>query len=272
MARPTLMSRRRALARLLLAGVTGLAALTLVACAGPSTPSANGARSPHSSTPNTSRPRPSRSATPFPVPTPTFDKTAHSVDDPSSIWFVVNKPRAIVPARYEPADLVYPDVVNINHQPMRQETATALLALFAAGKAEAGLDFSVQSAYRPFDSQKSIYDSDVASHGVGWADNYTARPGHSEHQTGLAVDISAVPAKCSLDPCFAETPHAQWLKTNAWRFGFLLRYPAEKVDVTGYSFEPWHFRYIGVPLATEMHTTGVSTLEEFFGVKGGTAY
>jgi D-alanyl-D-alanine carboxypeptidase len=81
-----------------------------------------------------------------------------------------------------------------------------------------------------------------------------------------------VPANCSLDACFGTTPQGQWLAANAWRFGFLLRYPADKVDVTGYTYEPWHFRYIGVDLATEMHNTGVTTLEEFFGVPGGTVY
>jgi hypothetical protein len=100
----------------------------------------------------------------------------------------------------------------------------------------------------------------------------TAPPGHSEHQTGLAVDISAIPPICSLDACFAQTPHGQWLAANAWRFGFVLRYPADKVAVTGFTFEPWHFRYIGVPLATEMHISGVKTLEEFFGLAGGTKY
>jgi D-alanyl-D-alanine carboxypeptidase len=173
---------------------------------------------------------------------------------------------------YTPPALVYPDVAYVNRQPMRPEVAEALVAMFNAGKAEAGLDFSVQSAYRAFDSQTRVYDDDVASHGQAYADTDTARPGHSEHQTGLAVDISAVPAKCSLDACFAQTPQGEWLAANAWRFGFLLRYPADKVAVTGFAFEPWHYRYIGVPLATRLRETGVTTLEEFFGVPGGTEY
>jgi D-alanyl-D-alanine carboxypeptidase len=201
-----------------------------------------------------------------------FDKTAQSIDDPASTWVVANKARALKPQGYVPADLVYPDVRYVNRQPMRQEVATALVAMFAAGKAEAGLDFSVQSAYRSYDSQVRVYNDDVARNGQAFADTDTARPGHSEHQTGLAVDISAVPAKCSLAACFAQTPQGEWLAANAWRFGFLLRYPADKVPVTGFTFEPWHFRYIGVSLAAQLHTTGVTTLEEFFGVPGGTSY
>jgi D-alanyl-D-alanine carboxypeptidase len=201
-----------------------------------------------------------------------FDRTAQSIDDPASTWVVVNKPRGLKPHEFVPADLVYPDVTFVNRQPMRQEVATALVAMFAAGKAEAGLDFSVQSAYRSYDSQVRVYNDDVARNGQAFADTDTARPGHSEHQTGLAVDISAVPAACSLSACFAQTPQGQWLAANAWRFGFLLRYPADKVPVTGFTFEPWHYRYIGVPLATQLHQTGVSTLEEFFTVPGGTTY
>lgn len=219
-----------------------------------------------------SRPISSVTATPIPIPTPTFDKAALSIDDPASIWVVANKSRALNPRTFVPPDLVYPDVPNINGQPMRQATADAIVAMFAAGSSEAGLQFSVQSAYRSYDTQVRVYNADVAANGQAYADTDTARPGTSEHQTGLAVDISAVPANCSLDACFGTTPQGQWLAANAWRFGFLLRYPADKVDVTGYTYEPWHFRYVGVELATEMHRAGVTTLEEFFGVPGGTVY
>jgi zinc D-Ala-D-Ala carboxypeptidase len=219
-----------------------------------------------------SRPAPAVPQAPSPLPTPSFDKAARSIDDPSSIWVVANKSRALAPLGYAPPDLVFPDVVYVNHQPMRQEVATALTGMFAVGGQEAGLQFSVQSAYRSYETQVSVYDDDVAANGQAYADTDTARPGTSEHQTGLAVDISAVPASCSLDACFGTTPQGQWLAANAWRFGFLLRYPADKVAVTGYTYEPWHFRYIGVDLATQLHETGITTLEEFFGVPGGTVY
>ena len=247
--------------------------LALSACAGaaPAAPASHRRPSHPPKAHATHTPR----ALPTATPTPTalgFDKTAQPIDDPNSTWVVVNKVRPLNPIDFTPLSLVYPDVTYVNHQPMRPEVAEALVAMLKAGKAEAGLDFSVQSAYRSFESQTRVYDDDVARHGQPYADTDTARPGHSEHQTGLAVDISAVPAKCSLDACFADTPQGRWLAANAWRFGFLLRYPADKVAVTGFTFEPWHFRYIGVPLATELHATNVSTLEEFFGVPGGTEY
>lgn len=229
-------------------------------------------RPPHSPKPDSTHvPR----AVPTESPPPTsvgFDRTAQSTDDPNSTWVVVNKARPLNPIDFTPPSLVYPDVTYVNRQPMRPEVADALVAMFHAGKTEADLDFSVQSAYRSFESQTRVYDDDVARHGQAHADSETARPGHSEHQTGLAVDISAVPAKCSLDACFAQTPQGEWLAANAWRFGFLLRYPADKVVVTGFTFEPWHFRFIGVPLATQLRAAGVSTLEEFFSVPGGTEY
>lgn len=217
-------------------------------------------------------PRPTPTVTATPAPVQTFNKSEYSVGDPGSPWVVANKTHALNPSEYVPPDLVYPDVNYVNHQPMRQETASALVAMFQSGENEAGLQFSVQSAYRSYDTQVEVYGDDVAAHGQQFADTDTARPGTSEHQTGLAVDISAVPADCSLDACFGTTVQGHWLAANAWRFGFLLRYPADKVAVTGYTYEPWHFRYIGVDLSTQLHNTGVTTLEEFFGVPGGTIY
>jgi D-alanyl-D-alanine carboxypeptidase len=219
-----------------------------------------------------SSPSTALAATPTPVPTPSFDRGAYSIDDPASIWVVVNKSRALNPVDAVPPDLVQPPVPNINGQPVRKPVSDALAALFDAAKSEAGLDLTLQSGYRSFDTQVSVYDEDVAANGQAYADTDTARPGHSEHQTGLAVDISAASGRCSLDACFGQTDEGRWLAANAWRFGFLLRYPQDKVAVTGFTYEPWHFRYVGVPLATELHETGVTTLEEYFGVPGGESY
>lgn len=219
------------------------------------------------SSPATPPSTPSTSPTP-----PPFNKAAASIDDPASPWVVVNKSRALQPPAFVPTSLRFANVPYVNRQPSVPAVATALEQMFAAGKAEAGLDFSVQSAYRSYDSQVRVYNDDVAQNGVAYADTDTARPGHSEHQTGLAVDISAVPARCSLDACFAQTPQGVWLAANAYRFGFLLRYPADKVAVTGFTFEPWHFRYIGTALAVELRAKRITTLEEFFGVPGGTQY
>ena len=89
----------------------------------------------------------------------------------------------------------------------------------------------------------------------------------SQHSYGLAIDINALPDQgCALEPCWGDTPHAQWLAANAYRFGFIVRYPDGKTDITGYEYEPYHMRYVGIELATEMHNTGITTLEEFFGL------
>ena len=254
-------------------GAVILGGLTGRAASGEPTPTASAVASatPPTGTP-TQPPRPSPSTTPDPAPAPTFDRAARSIDDPNSIWVVVDKLRPLNPTDYAPDDLVEVPIPFANPPQLRQEASDAVVAMFSAFTAETGLALQSQSAYRSFDSQTRVYNNDVGNLGQAGADLSTARPGTSEHQTGLTIDISAQPGQCSLDACFADTPHGQWLAANAWRFGFLLRYPADKIPVTGYEFEPWHFRYIGIDLATEMHSEGVTTLEEFFGLPAAPSY
>lgn len=210
---------------------------------------------------------------PTPTPTPTFDAAAQSIDDPNSYWVVADKLRPLNPVDWEPPDLVEVPVAYANQPFLRQAASDAVVAMFAAFATESGgLQMQSQSAYRSYSTQESVYAGWVASLGQAGADLTSARPGHSEHQTGLSIDVSASPANCTLDQCFADTPQGQWLATEAWRFGFVLRYPNGKTDVTGYEFEPWHMRYVGVELATELHSTGVQTLEEFFGLPAAPDY
>jgi D-alanyl-D-alanine carboxypeptidase len=183
----------------------------------------------------------------------------------------VNKKHPLTPVDYAPTDLVYPDLPNPNHQPLRRPAADALMRLSAAA-GKAGLALSIESGYRSYQTQVEVYGGWVAARGQAAADEVSARPGTSEHQTGLAVDLAAVPPNCSLAGCFGTTPHGTWLAANAWRNGFLLRYPADKVGVTGYDYEPWHFRFVGVALATKLHRDRRETLEEFFGTSGGRHY
>ncbi|MET4783332.1 M15 family metallopeptidase [Glaciihabitans sp. UYNi722] len=221
-------------------------------------------------------PKPSASAsaepTPTPTPTPTFDKGAHSLDDPTSIWVVVNKVRPLQPNNYVPSDLVSTPVPHISAPLMRPKAATALEAMFAASTAEGGGALQIQNSYRSYTVQVNTHNRLVASLGEAKADAQSARPGYSEHQTGLVADIAASPSKCDIQACFGQTPQGIWLAANAWRFGYLLRYPADKTAVTGYIYEPWHFRYIGVELAAEMHAKAITTLEEFFGLPGAPDY
>lgn len=221
-----------------------------------------------SSTPSAAAVTPSPSAT---AP-PTFDKTAQSIDDPASYWVVVNKLRPLNPQDYAAPDLVSVPVPFANEPVLRQAASDAVVAMFAAFTAETGLQMQSQSAYRSYSTQVEVYQGWVDSLGQAAADATSARPGFSEHQTGLSIDVSALPADCTLDACFADTPQGQWLAANGWRFGFILRYPADKTAITGYEFEPWHMRFVGVDLATEMHNTGVTTLEEFFGLPAAPDY
>ena len=208
---------------------------------------------------------PSAPASPTPTVAP-FDKTRLSIDDPASIWVVSNKLRPLVPLNYVPSDLVTTQVPAVTNPQLRTEAAGQLESMFAAASAEGAGELQIQNAYRSYAVQLSLHDRLVANLGEARADAQSARAGYSEHQTGLALDIIARPGQCSIQACFGETPQGRWLAANAYRFGFILRYPADKTPVTGYIYEPWHFRYVGVELATEMHDTSVTTLEEFFGL------
>ncbi len=211
-------------------------------------------------------PKPTPSATPTPTPTPESPPPpAQSIDDPNSLWVVVNKSRPLNPAGYYPPDLRAPQVPYGAYE-QRAEAATAVEQMFAAYLAETGLEMESISGFRSYDSQGRIYNGWVNSLGQAQADLVSARPGYSEHQTGLAIDIASVPASCSLEECFAETSQAQWAAANAYRFGFILRYPSDKTAITGFAFEPWHLRYVGVDLATDMVNRGITTLEEYFGL------
>jgi zinc D-Ala-D-Ala carboxypeptidase len=207
---------------------------------------------------------PSSSPTPSASPTPTFDKTKRSIDDPNSIWVVVNKARPLDPQDYVAPDLVDVPIKESNPAVLRKDAADHVVAMFQAFQDETGKEMQNQSAYRPYSVQVSVYNNWVATKGQDYADSHSARAGHSEHQTGLSLDISSVPAECPLEACFADTTAGKWLAENAWEFGFILRYPKGMDDITGYTFEPWHYRFVGKGLAKEMHDTETATLEQFF--------
>jgi len=210
------------------------------------------------------RPRPSRSATPSgspsptPSPTPTFDKTQFSTTDPNSDWVLVDKQHPLNPIDYVPP-LTALNLPGYKGQ-MRPEAAAALREMFAAGQQQIGHTFTVQSPYRSYVDQKAVYGGWVSRLGQAQADRQSARPGYSEHQTGLAVDVDTVTAQS-----FGQTPAGQWIAQNSWRWGFIVRYQQGQEAITGYEYEPWHLRYVGVPLATELQKEGFPSLETFFG-------
>jgi D-alanyl-D-alanine carboxypeptidase len=115
------------------------------------------------------------------------------------------------------------------------------------------------SGFRSYSRQKTIYNNYVAIDGVTKADTYSARPGHSEHQTGLAFDVGAI------DDNYGNTAAGKWLANNAHKYGFIIRYPKGKTHITGYKYEPWHIRYIGTNHATTIYNKQI-TLEEYLNV------
>ncbi len=262
----------RGLTRAVLAGVVIGAMSSVIGCGAAPTPEPSG--SPPASPSPSPSPSPEASASPDPLPdpVPTFDRSRLSVDDPTSIWVVTDKLRPLNPIDYAPPDLVDTPVPFQNAPSLRAEAAGAMASMFATGAAEGAGAMTLQSAYRSYGTQVTVYNRYVGSLGRSAADAQSARPGHSEHQTGLAADISPIPLSCVLEACFGETPQGRWLADNSWRFGYILRYPADKTPVTGFIYEPWHFRYVGVELATEMRTAGIATLEEFFGLPAAPNY
>lgn len=120
-----------------------------------------------------------------------------------------------------------------------------------------------QSAYRSYEKQSILYNSAVESYGKEKADNDTARPGHSEHQTGLAIDVSSTKTGNMLD--FENTDSFNWMVNNAHKYGFILRYPKGKENIHGYIYEAWHYRYVGVKVATDMHNNYSDlTFDEYY--------
>ena len=191
-----------------------------------------------------------------------FDRTAHSLNDPRSIWVVVDKQRPLRPKSWIPQDLVTPALPHTNVPQLRRPAGTALVTMFAAAKRD-GVTLVSLSAYRSYATQQSIFNRNIASLGRAKTLQLTAKPGYSEHQTGLADDLGDG-GSCDLQVCFESHRAAKWLSANSWRYGFIQRYPLGYTKITGIQVEPWHFRYIGTSLAGEMRRTGVKTLEQFF--------
>ncbi len=141
-----------------------------------------------------------------------------------------------------------------------EEAITALNALYAASEAD-GLPMYTVSGYRSYATQESVYAGHVERRGQEGADLVSARPGHSEHQTGLAFDVNGSDSSTVLATRFGETEEFRWLDEHMADYGFILRYPEGKTDWTGYAYEPWHIRYVGVELAQKIHESGL-TVEE----------
>ena len=188
--------------------------------------------------------------------------------EPEAITVLVNKQNKL-PDNYEPKDLVYPDVRfifngKLDKRKMRAEAADALEAMFAGAEKD-GIFLAGVSGYRSKATQEVLYNRYVKRDGKKAADRYSARPGHSEHQTGLTMDISGSTGKCAAQDCFGDTKEAKWLADYAYEYGFIIRYPEGKEQITGYKYEPWHLRFVGMEISKEVHEKDI-TLEEYFNI------
>jgi zinc D-Ala-D-Ala carboxypeptidase len=143
---------------------------------------------------------------------------------------------------------------------VRPELNEPLVKMFGAAE-EAGYSLIIGSGYRSAALQQTYLNSAINSIGLEAANQAIALPGQSEHQTGLAVDISSASLGCYLDECFSGTDDGKWLSSNSYKYGFILRYPKGKETITGYQYEPWHFRYVGIELATALFESNL-TLDE----------
>lgn len=195
--------------------------------------------------PAQSAPAPIPASTPIPEPTPTPGPDIQVVDGITYVngILIANKTYAL-PADYAPGV---------------DAAAQAAFDQMAAAAAQEGLSLYISSGFRSYEYQAGLYQRYVQRDGQAAADTYSARPGHSEHQTGLAFDLNTI------DDSFAATPEGQWVAQHCHEYGFLMRYPADKEDVTGYKYEPWHIRYLGVEAATAVAQSGLC-LEEYLGI------
>lgn len=190
------------------------------------------------------------------------------VSNGDALDVVVNKNRMLT-AGFAPSGLVKVGVpvvyASSEANQMKSTAAAALYELVAAGHEE-GVELLARSGYRSYNTQKTLYTNSVKNNGLSHASRYTAQPGHSEHQTGWAMDLTAASVNNGLVSSFGSTKEGIWLAGNAHRFGFIIRYPKGKEAITGYAYEPWHIRYVGKEAAATIYQKGI-TLEEYYGVR-----
>jgi len=178
-----------------------------------------------------------------------FYEDVKIVDGLDSYQVLVNKNFALTPDD-APKDLRVIQVLDANRNfnltiKMRSRAADMVEQLFQAAAAE-DYNLLAVSGYRSYPHQKDLYEYYVQEHGKKEADRFSARPGHSEHQTGLALDVSSISLDGKITENFGETPEGIWLVNNAHLFGFIIRYPEEREQETGFMYEPWHLRYVGI--------------------------
>lgn len=200
------------------------------------------------------------SSLPQGIPVPRSTRT----EDDGSKLVLVNKKYA-VSADYYPVDMVAVDGSLSTNQGLyfKREAYDAYLKMLKAAQ-ESGLNFKICSTYRSYQVQTSLYQNSLNQNGLEFTNGRTAYPGRSEHHTGWAVDITSKSMGYGLSQNFINYPEGMWINNHCSEYGFIIRYPQDKTDITGYGYEPWHLRYVGVDVAKEITSRGI-TLEEYLG-------
>lgn len=198
------------------------------------------------------------------------DRFSYVKNEPNSIHVMLNKKNAL-PEGFKTQNLVVPDIkFPFTHETpkkyMRKEAAEALTKLCAAAEADGHTIYGI-SGYRSYETQKNLYNMYVNRDGQESADKYSSKPGHSEHQSGLVMDVSSKDGKFDLLESFGDLPEGKWIAENSHKYGFVVRYLKDKVDITGYAYEPWHLRYVGEEVATYMYENNLC-FEEFYDIIG----
>ena len=184
--------------------------------------------------------------------------------------FLVNKDH-LLSSDYVPENLVitdnnennFHDYKDASLKPMISADIMPYFEALQNAALDAGLrKIIVDSGYRFFEYQKVVFDKSVVEKGIDETLRSVALPGSSEHQTGLAIDVAYMDNGVYIEKTSDSDPEIKWLKENAHKFGFILRYPEEKEDVTGFKYEWWHYRFIGVEMATILYSEGI-TLDEY---------
>lgn len=185
-------------------------------------------------------------------------------EDDGDLLVLVNKLHAVSKSYY-PSDMVAVDGKYTTNQglEMKSDAYDAYLQMRKAARADE-IYFKICSAYRTYSTQEYLYNSYLGSMGEDLRNIRSAYPGRSEHHTGYAIDITSKSMGWTLSQAFADCPEGEWINEHCSEYGFIIRYPKGKTDITGYDYEPWHLRYVGTEAAAEITEQGI-TLEEYLG-------
>jgi len=192
-----------------------------------------------------------------------------------SEWVVVNKLRPLSPLDFEPQVRKISSSESLDNSrglELRDVAATALEAMAQEMLFQGAGQMFVNSAYRSYDYQLELFIDKVEQYGEAEALVRSAKAGHSEHQTGLAVDVSVPAQGCAIMQCFGDTAAGKWIAENSWKFGYIVRYERDTTSITGYTYEPWHLRYVGTEIARMYASNGIHTLEDFWGFPAAENY